>query len=58
MRDVEGHDIRIAPLPFTVESVRGSVPALGEPKSLDEIYDEAGNDYVRRVIDEMSGRQE
>ncbi len=50
---VDGDDIRIVPAQFTVESVRGSVPPLREPKTLEEIYDSAGDDHARHVLGEM-----
>jgi AbrB family looped-hinge helix DNA binding protein len=54
--EVEGDDIRIVPSRFTVESVRGSVPALAQPRSLEEIFDIAGEEHARHVIDEMTNR--
>lgn len=56
--EVEGNEIRLTPPRFTVESVRGSVPALSERKSLEEIYQEAGDEYARHVLGEMNGSQE
>lgn len=51
--EVEGNNVRIVPAPFTVESVRGSVPALKEPKSLKEITAIAAEEHARHVLDEM-----
>lgn len=52
--EVEGNEVRLVPSHFTVESVRGSVPALKEPCTLDDIYDIAGEEHAQHVIDEMA----
>lgn len=51
---IEGNEVRVVPSQFTVESVRGSIPPLKEPKSLEQIYQEAGNEYAQHVIDQMN----
>jgi len=52
--EVEGNEVRLVPSHFTVENVRGSVPALRELRTLDEIYDIAGEEHAQHVIDEMA----
>ena len=52
--EVEGDEIRLTPTRYTVESVRGAVPAISPHKSLDEIYHEAGEEYVRRTLTELN----
>ncbi len=52
--EVEGNEIRLTPTHYTVESVRGIVPALSPHKSLDETYQEAGEEYVRQTLDELN----
>jgi hypothetical protein len=42
------------PSEFTLESIRGMVPPLSEPKSLEEIFDIAGEEHAKHVIDEMA----
>lgn len=53
--EVEGNEVRILPAQYTVESVRGSVPALREPKSLEEMGEIAGQEHARHVLDELRG---
>ncbi len=50
---IDGDDVRIVPTRFSVESVRGSVPALDKPRTLEDIFDIAGEEHARHVIDEM-----
>jgi AbrB family looped-hinge helix DNA binding protein len=52
--EVDGDSIRIVPSEFTLESIRGMVPPLAEPKSLEEIFDIAGEEHARHTIDEMT----
>ncbi len=52
--EVDGDTIRIVPSKYTVESVRGSVPALAERRSLAEIYDIAREEHARHILDEMN----
>lgn len=52
--EVEGTEVRLVPERFTVESVRGSVPALRESKTLDDVYAIAGEEHAQHVTDEMS----
>jgi antitoxin PrlF len=54
--EVDGDSIRIVPLEFTLESIRGMAPPLSEPKSIEEIFDIAGEEHARHVIDEMNNR--
>jgi AbrB family looped-hinge helix DNA binding protein len=52
--EIDGNDIRIVPSKFTIESVRGSVPALPTPKSLQQIFDQAGEEHARHVCEESA----
>lgn len=54
---IDGDEVRIVRSHFTIEGVRGSIPALKEAKSLDEIYREAGEEYAQRVADAISDDQ-
>ena len=54
---VEGHEVRVVPSRFTVESVRGSVPPLKERRNLDRLYQDAGDEYAQRVIDQLDDDQ-
>jgi antitoxin PrlF len=54
---VEGNEVRVVPSRFTVESVRGSVPPLKERRSLDRLYQDAGDEYAQRVIDQLDDDQ-
>ena len=56
--EVEGNDVRLVPARFTVESVRGYVPAPAVERSLDEIYEAVGRDFVAQVFNEMNGVEE
>ncbi len=51
--EIDGDNVRIVPARFTVESVRGSVPALDKPVPLEDIFAIAGEEHARHVIDEM-----
>ena len=52
--EVEGNEVRLVPARFTLEGVRGSVPALHEAKTLDDIYAIAGEEHAQHVVDEMN----
>jgi hypothetical protein len=52
--EVEGDSNRVIPSEFTLESIRGMVPPLSEPKSLEDIFDIAAEEHARHVIDEMT----
>jgi antitoxin PrlF len=52
--EVDGDNIRIVPSEFTLESIRGMVPPLAKPMSLDEIYDTAREEHARHIHDEMT----
>lgn len=54
--EVDGDSIRIVPSEFTLESIRGMVPPLSEPKSIEEIFAIAAEEHARHVIDEMTAR--
>lgn len=52
--EVEDGMIRIVPSRYTVESVRGSVPALPERKALGEIFEIAQDERAREIADEIA----
>src|SRR5947209_4947534 len=54
---VDGEEIRLVSTRFTVESVRGSVPSLSAPKTLEEIYQVAGDEHARHIRDEMNRKE-
>lgn len=51
--EVEGNSIRVVPSKFTVERVRGSVPALAERASLEDICEIAGDEHARDALSKM-----
>jgi antitoxin PrlF len=52
--EMDEDGIRIVPSEFTLESIRGMVPPLSEPKSLEEMYEIAREEHAKHVIDEMT----
>lgn len=51
--EIDGNNIRIVPSEFTIKSVRGSVPALTQRRSLKEVFDIASEEHTRHILDEM-----
>ncbi|HVC80564.1 MAG TPA: AbrB/MazE/SpoVT family DNA-binding domain-containing protein [Chloroflexota bacterium] len=56
--EVDGDSIHIIPSDFTLESIRGMVPPLSEPKSIKEIFDLAAEEHARHVLDECASMVE
>ncbi len=54
---VEGNEVRVVPSRFTVESVRGSVAPLKERRSLDRLYQDAGDEYAQRIVAQLDDDQ-
>lgn len=54
---IDGNEVRVIPAKFTVESVRGSVPPLKEARSLEQMYQDAGDEYVEHIINQMNDDQ-
>ena len=50
---IEGNQVRLAPVRFTLESVYGSVEPLNRPELFDEISLIAKEEKARRTIAEM-----
>ncbi len=51
--ELAGNEVRVAPAEFTLESARGSRPALSRPMSVEEMVRIAREEHVARVIAEM-----
>lgn len=50
---VDGQEVRLVPVRFTLETAFASVPPLKEPKSLEEMLTIAREEHARHVLDEM-----
>ena len=55
---IDGNQVRLAPVAFTLESAYGSVTPLHRPEDFDTMIAEAMEDHADQVVREMANRSD